>query len=65
MLIRTETVEIPSTVEMEYAVCEDCKCDLEDTMEVLTSQPPQYKYVCPQCGRVYTSFKWYANHSKE
>lgn len=35
--------------------CDNCGAEMRLCPEVLTSYPPQYKYICPKCGRAETS----------
>jgi hypothetical protein len=42
-----------------YAVpwCDDCDIKLQDSGMVLCTYPPQYKYYCPVCNKIYSFFK--------
>ena len=43
--------EIPANIYIEYAYC-DCGEEMIRDNLVLMSNPPQYKYRCPKCGKI-------------
>lgn len=43
----------------EYIYCSICMGQFEIQSEVLTTYPPQYKYVCKGCGNIITSTEVY------
>lgn len=44
--------------------CDKCNAEMEP-VEVLMSNPPQYVYVCPNCGEEVTMNEQYPNISYE
>lgn len=43
--------EIPVDIYVEYAYCNCGEEMIRDNL-VLMSNPPQYKYRCPKCGKI-------------
>ncbi len=35
----------------ETAICEDCNTEMKMTLNYLASDPPQFEYKCPVCGK--------------
>lgn len=51
---------------MSELKCKNCGSkNLKMSDEVLLSLPPQYKYVCQDCGNVITSYDWYIEFDKD
>ena len=43
--------KVPVDVSIEYLYC-DCGEEIIRDDRILMSNPPQYKYVCPKCGKL-------------
>jgi len=41
------------------AICRDCDAEMERQKEILLTAPPQYRYICPKCGKEETSIECY------
>ena len=52
------TKNISVDVYIEYAYC-DCGEEMIRDNLMLMSNPPQYKYRCPKCGKIETSYEQY------
>lgn len=40
---------------IKHFICEDCEVEMESQPMVLMSNPAQYQYTCPNCGKKETS----------
>ena len=49
---------IPVNIYIEHAYCE-CGEQMERDNLILMSNPPRYKYRCPKCGKIETSYELY------
>jgi len=38
-------------------MCDDCKIQLQDDNLMLATQPPQWQYSCPKCGKLYSFYE--------
>ena len=61
---RTVKVPVPQFVEMKYLTCDDCGCDMVDRGVILTSNPPQFSYICPECGKIVNTYTQYFANAK-
>ena len=50
--------KVPVDIYVEYAYCDCGERMIKDNI-VLTSYPCQYKYKCPKCGKIETSYEQY------
>ena len=53
----TEFYNLKKIIHCIY--CDECNVELIATGIVYTTYPEQYEYICPNCGKTYSSFDSY------
>ena len=51
-MIEKKTEVVPFLIEL---YCDQCDVMMEDTEEVILTNPMQYSYICPNCNKKVTS----------